>query len=165
VIVGAAAHDYRGLAATLSGALWHQGIALRQAHLFSATRYGLALDFFHVASRAQPLGAEQMRGVKTAIQEQRYISDADEAGLPRLAGSVSLREWRPGLYHLRFETAVEADGLVYALTYKVFRHLGGNIFALTAHAARGQAYVSVYHSLPPELSLEQAQAIAAATFR
>lgn len=164
VIVGVAARDYRGLAATLSGALWHQGISLRQAHLFSAMNYRLALDFFHVMPSEKPLGTEQMRAVRAAIREQRYISEADEPALPSLVGTVALRGWRPGLYHLRFETAAEGDGLVYAVSYKVFRHLRGNIFALTAHAARGRAFISVYHTLPSDLTLEQAQAIAAATF-
>lgn len=165
VIVAVAARDYRGLAATLSGALWRQGIVLHQAHLFSAAKYGLALDFFHVAHREQALGPEQAKAVRAAVEEQYYIGEADEAALPPLAGTVSLREWRPGLYHLRFEAATKIEGLIYAVTYKVFRHLRGNIFALQAQATRGQTYVSVYHSLPPDLSLEPAQAIAAATFR
>ncbi len=164
VLVGVAARDYRGLAATLSGALWRQGIALRQAHLFSAMNYRLAMDFFHVAASEKPLGPEQAGCIRTAIEERRFIGDGDEADLPRLAGEVSLREWRPGLYHLSCQTAVESPGVIYALTYKVYRYLGGNIFALSAHAARGQAYVSVYHSLPPDLSLAEARAIAQARF-
>ena len=59
---------------------------------------------------------------------------------------------------------VGASGLVYVLTYKIFRHLRGDIFGLSAHAARGRAYVSVYHRLPRELSLEHAQAIVARHF-
>jgi hypothetical protein len=68
------------------------------------------------------------------------------------------------LFCLRFETSEDGRGLVYALAYRVFRHLRGNIFALTAHAARGRAFVSVYHSLPPDLSLAQAQELVAAQF-
>ena len=104
------------------------------------------------------------RALLEAIRQQRYIGEADAASLPRLAGSVALGQWRPGLYCLRFETAEAADGLIYALTYRVFRHLEGNIFGLTAHTARGKAYVSVYHNLPAHLSLEQAQAVVAARF-
>ena len=56
------------------------------------------------------------------------------------------------------------SGLIYALTYKMFRHLRGNIFGLTAHVARGRAFISVYHSLPPDLTVEEAQAITAQHF-
>lgn len=163
-MVGVAARDYRGLAATISGALWHQGIELRQAHLFSARQQRLALDFFHLAPRERPLPSDLTRHIEDAIRRQLYINDEDEARLPRVQGDVSLHEWRPGLCCLRFETTQSESGLIYALTYQVFRHLRGNIFGLTAHAARGRAFVSVYHSLPPDLSLEQAQAIAAQHF-
>ncbi|MEO8429067.1 MAG: hypothetical protein ABI651_18400, partial [Verrucomicrobiota bacterium] len=163
-MVGVAARDYRGLAATISGALWHQGIELRQAHLFSAMHQRLALDFFHLAPRDRPLPPDLTRHLEDAIQRQLYIAESDEASLPRVTGSVSLHEWRPGQYCLRFETAQNVSGLIYVLTYKVFRHLRGNIFGLTAHADRGRAFISVYHSLPPDLSLEQARAITAQQF-
>jgi hypothetical protein len=163
-IVGVAARDYRGLAASISGAFWHHNIDLRQAHLFSAMHHGLAFDFFHVAPRDKGLTPELTRFIEEAIQKKLYIGDADEAGLPRVTGNLSLREWRPGQYCLRFETSQGVSGLIYALTYKVFRHLRGNIFGLTAHDAGGRAYVSVYHSLPAGLSLEQAEAIAAKQF-
>ena len=60
---------------------------------------------------------------------------------------------------LRFESAADRGGLVYALSYKVFRHLRGNIFGLTAGTGRGNAYISIYLSLPPDLSFAQAQGI------
>jgi len=164
-IVGVAARDYRGLAAAISGALWHAGIDLRQAHLFSAMNYGLALDFFHVAAGDQPLPADLVPSIENAIRHRLHISDGDEAALPPLAGDATLHEWRPGQYCLRFETSRPTSGLVYALTYKVFRHLRGNIFALSAHAARGQSFVSVYHSLPADLSLASARAITAEHFK
>ena len=164
VIIGVAARDYRGLAASISGALWNHQLDLRQAHMFSAMHHGLALDFFHVALRDRPLAPELARSIEDAIQQRLFIAESDEANLPRISGSASLREWRPGLYCLRFETAEEASGLVYAITYKIFRHLRGNIFGLTAHAARGRAFLSVYHNLPPDLPLEQAQAITAQQF-
>jgi hypothetical protein len=163
VMVAVAAHDYRGLAATLSGAFWHEGVELRQAHLFSAARHGLALDFFHVGPTGRPLGKGLTQAIEAAIREQRYIGEAHAADLPRLNGTVSLGEWRPGLYCLRLESNGPGDGLIYALTYQVFRHLEGNIFGLTAHTARGKTYVSVYHTLP-HLSLAQAQAIVADRF-
>ena len=163
-IVGVAARDYRGLAATISGAFWYKNIELQQAHLFSAMQHGLALDFFHLAPRDQPLMPDLTSVIQRVIQQRLFIRDSDEGDLPRVTGRVSLREWRPGQYCLRFETLQNANGLIYSLTYKVFRHLRGNIFGLTAHATRGNAYVSVYHSLPPDLSLEQAQVIAAQHF-
>ncbi len=164
LIVGVAARDYRGLAASISGAFWHQQIDLRQAHLFSATQHGLALDFFHLAPRGQPLPPGLTRFIEQAIQGRRYIADEDEASLPHVTGQASLREWRPGLYCLRFETSQDSNGLIYALTYKVFRYLHGNIFGLTARTARDKAFVSVYHSLPADVSLAQAQAITAGRF-
>ncbi len=163
-IVGIAARDYRGLAATISGALWRQKIDLRQAHLFSAMHHRLALDFFHLAPRDQPILPEVTAFVEDAIRRQLYIAESDEAGLPRVVGSARLREWRHGLHCLRFETSEGSTGLVYVLTYKIFRHLQGDIFALSAQATRGRAYVSVYHRLPREMSLEQAQAIVARHF-
>jgi hypothetical protein len=150
-ILGIAARDYRGLAATISGALWHQNIDLRQAHLFSAMHHCLALDFFHLAPQERLAMLEVPRLVEDAIRRRLFIADSDEAGLPRIAGSASLQEWRHGLHCLRFETAEAASGLVYVLTYKIFRHLQGDIFALSAQAAHGGAYVSVYHR-PPFLS-------------
>jgi len=164
MILGIAARDYRGLAATISGALWHQNIGLRQAHLFSAMHHRLALDFFHVAPGERPLLPEVTRFVEDAIRRRLFIADSDEAGLPRIAGSASIREWRHGLHCLRFETSEDASGLVYVLTYKIFRYLQGDIFGLSAHTVRGRAYASVYHRLPPDLSLEKAQAITSEHF-
>jgi hypothetical protein len=164
VIVGVAAQDYRGLAASISGALWHHQVELRQAHLFSARQHGLALDFFHVLPGGQPVTTELTRRIEHAIQERLYIAETDEASLPPISGTISLREWRPGQFCLSLETSESVGGLIYALTYKVFRHLQGNIFGLTAHAARGTAYVSVYHNLPPDWTLEKAQAVAAEVF-
>ena len=163
-IVGVAARDYRGLAATISGAFWHQQIEIRQAHLFSSKRYGLALDFFHLAPRDRPLMPGLARLVEDGVRRQLYRQESDEASLPPVAGDISLKEWRPNQYCLRFETTQDANGLIYALTYKVYRHLGGNIFGLTAQAARGKSYLSVYHSLPPDLPLESARAITARLF-
>lgn len=163
-IVGVAARDYRGLAASISGAFWHQDIDLRQAHLFSAANYGLALDFFHLPLRDKPLPSDLPRRLEEAIQGQLYIGEADAANLPQIKGEAVLREWRPGLFCLRFETTQDARGLIYALTYKIFRHLRGNIFGLTAHTAQGRGFVSVYHSLPADLPLAQAQELTAKNF-
>ena len=156
-IVGVAARDYRGLAACITGALWQAGIRLRQAHLFSAMNHGLALDFFHVMPGGTRLGPETARALERAIQERRAIADGAEAALPNVPGTASLHDWSPGQYCLRFESEVDADGLIYALTYKVFRYLGGNIFGLAAHNRRGRAFVSVYLSLPPGRTVEEAR--------
>ncbi len=164
MIMGVAARDYRGLAATICGAFWHHQVDLQQAHLFSATNHHLALDFFHLAPRDKPLTTPLSKILEEAIRRQLYIGDSDEEDLPKIAGQASLREWRPGQYCLRFETSQEVHGLIYALTYKVFRHLRGDIFGLTAHAAHGAVYASVYHHLPDDLSLEEAQAIVATVF-
>lgn len=163
-IVGVAARDFRGLAASISGAFWHCNIELQQAHLFSAMSHGLALDFFHVARRDKPLSSDLVKAIEDAIRLKLYIADADQANLPQVSGIASLQEWRPGLYCLRFETSHRFCGLIYTLTYKVFRYLRGNIFGLAAHAARDRSYISVYHSLPADLSLKQAQVIAAKYF-
>ena len=159
VIIGVAARDYRGLAASISGALWRHQVDLRQAHLFSAMHYGLALDFFHVAPGDKPLRLTVARAIEEAIRERRYISEADGEGLPVIPGRATLQEWRPGQYCLRFETHEDQPGLIYALTYKVFQHLRGNIFGLTAHAGRRQTFASVYCNLPADLPFEEAQAI------
>lgn len=73
-------------------------------------------------------------------------------------------QWLKKLRQQRLEPLGQRWVQTHALTYKVFRHLLGNIFGLTAHTARGKAFVSVYHSLPAELSLAQAQAITAERF-
>ena len=164
-IVGVAARDYRGLAATISGALWHQGVSLRQAHLFSATQHGLALDFFHLAPGIATPKPDLTKVIEDAIERQLYIGELDEAGLPRVTGTVSLEEWRPGQYCLRSEMSDDVSGLIYALAYKVFRHLRGAIFGLTAHAAKGKSFASIYLNLPPDLSLEAARSIVAIHFR
>jgi len=163
-MVAVAARDYRGLAAVISGALWQHQVDLRQAHLFSAMRHGLALDFFHLGPRDKPLPQGLAKSVEDAIQRRLHIGDTDEANLPRAVGEFSLREWRPGRYCLRFESSQDHGGLIYALSYKVFRRLHGNIFGLTAGTGRGNAYISVYLSLPDDLSLQQAQAIVARQF-
>ena len=99
------------------------------------------------------------RSIEDAIRRRLYIGDDDEATLPRITGNVSLGEWRPGQYCLRFETAQDVTGLIYALTYKIFRHLRGDIFGLTAHTRGRQGFTAVYHTLPEDLSLAQAQEI------
>lgn len=162
VILGVAARDFPGIAASISGAFWKNGIGIRQAHLFSATNHRLALDFFHLSPQgAAASGPELSRAIEDAIQEQRYIGEADEAALPPVARQVTLSEWRSGLYCLRAETTNEVGALIYFLTCKAFRQLGANIHGLAAHTGRGHAWVSVYHHLPPWLTLTRAREIVA----
>ena len=142
---------------------WHRRIEFRQCDLFRhAPRVGV--DFFHLAPSPQPLAADLVASIEDAILRRLYIADADEASLPAVAGQAALHEWRPAQYCLRFETAAGGSGLIYAITYKMFRHLRANIFGLTAHTARGKAFVSVYHSLPNDLPLPEAQRILADRF-
>jgi len=163
-MLAVATRDYRGLAASISGALWKSQVDLRQAHLFSAMNHGLALDFFHLAPGAKPLRQDLSGIVEDAIRAQRHIAEADEAGLPPIDGLFMLTESRPGQHRLRFETSRGSGGLIYALTYKVFRYLEGNIHGLTAHTARGNAYISIYYSLPARKSLNETRAIVESRF-
>jgi hypothetical protein len=165
VIVAVAARDFRGLAACITGVLWHGGRLLQQAHLFSATHYGLALDFFHVESGDASARGELLRSIEDAIVTRRHLGEADLSGLPLLEGRTTLQEWQAGEYCLRHEAAGDRPGLVYALCFRVYHHLGANIFALSAHAARGGAFVSIYLSLPPGLPLDTAHRLVAENFR
>ncbi|MBL9128003.1 MAG: hypothetical protein JNL97_10170 [Verrucomicrobiales bacterium] len=165
VMIGVAAADFRGLAACITGTLWKAGLGLRQAHLFSAMNLRLALDFFHVTGGgANNPGTELIRSLERSIREQRHIAPEDEAQLPVLRGTTTLKEWLPGVYCLQHETTRDGNGLVYALAYKVFRHLGGNIFGLKADANPNAVYVSIYLSLPNDLTIERARAIVAERF-
>lgn len=158
-ILGVAARDYRGLAASLSGALWRLGIAVQQAHLFSAVNHRLALDFFHLAPRGKEVDAAATAAIATAIEQQLYISAADEAALPRLAGRISLEDAATGLHRLRVQSQADVGETIYLLTCRIFRHLRGSVFALHAEPGRDGTWVSVYHDLPADLSLEKARAI------
>ena len=161
-ILGIATRDFRGLAACISGALWRLGVPLRQAHLFSAAKHGLALDFFHLARMNKVLGAPELRGIEDAIQRRMHIGEQPEMAVASGAESLDLSEIRPGLYSLQAETSGEIGSFIYLLTFAVFRHLGGNVFGLAAHAAKGgegRSKVMVYHSLPPNLDLPAARAI------
>jgi hypothetical protein len=164
ILLGLAARDFRGLAACISGALWKHQINLRQAHLFCATNHQLALDFFHVAPGGDAIPAALPRLIEHSISNHLHISDADEALLPPLDSRPTLDVTPAGNYRLRYETTSDTGGLIYALSFKVFRHLEGAIHCLTATTARGRAYITVILSLPPGRSLEEARAIIARFF-
>jgi hypothetical protein len=165
-ILGIATRDFRGLAACISGALWRLGVPLRQAHLFSATKHGLALDFFHLARMNKALGTQELRSIEDSIQRRLHIGEESEMSVASGAESVELHEIRPGIYCLEAETSGEIGAFVYLLTYTVFRHLGGNVFGLAAHAAKmgeRRSKVMVYHSLPAGEDLVHARGILART--
>lgn len=164
VMIGVAAQDYPGLAATITGSLRQQGVEIRQAHLFSAMNYTLALDFFHVVPGARSLGPEVTRQLEADIVARRHIAPEDEAGLPVTSGRTTLTERQSALFRLVCETCQPAEGLLYAITYKVHRHLRGNIFGLEAHSVRDRVFVTVHHSLPPDLPLPEALAIVQTRF-
>ncbi len=156
VILGVAARDYQGLAGRITGFLWERSIDLAQAHLFSAVNYGIALDFFHLKGGDPAVLQSLPKDLEDAIE----LSPSDDhATVPELRGDASIREWSPGLFCLRFETEENASGIVYALAQNAYRHLQANIFGLVAHASRDKSFVSIYHSLPPHLDLEAANAI------
>jgi hypothetical protein len=46
----------------------------------------------------------------------------------------------------------------------VFRYLEGNIHGLSAHTVRGNAYISIYYTLPPWKALDEARAIVESRF-
>ena len=158
-LLAVAAHDWPGLAACISGTLSEQGIELRQAHLFSAKNQGLALDFFHLQADAASLAPDLTKTIERAILNQHHITPADESALPHLQGSFTLTERAPGKYALKFESAQDVRGTVYALCYKVFRHLGGDIHGLTAYSTTRHAFVTVHHNLPRGLKFGDAQRI------
>lgn len=157
VILGVAARDLRGLAATISAVLWKNGIGLRQAHLFSSTRHGLAMDFFHLTRRDQPFPDDLSDLMEQAISSRLHINEADDQHLPPLNGIITYDEWRPNQYCLRFEGDEENDGLIYSLTYKMYRYLKADIFGLSAHSAGTRSFVSIYHNLPEDLSPDEAR--------
>ncbi len=167
-ILGVAARDDRGIAASISGALWKLGVGLRQAHLFSATNRGLALDFFHLAppdrdcrSEATSPDIDLGKQVETAIRERLHLSDADEAALPDVARQVTLTEWRPGLYRLRAESEGEVGALIYLLCCKACRQLRADVYGLASQSDRNGSWAVVYLALPPTLALEDAREIVA----
>ena len=59
----------------------------------------------------------------------------------------------------------DTGGLVYALAYHVFRHLGANIFALDAQTTRHGAFASIYLGLPPGLDRRARRRSCGAGFR
>ena len=166
LILGVASRDFRGLAAIITGSLLAQGIELVQAHLFSSSKHSLALDFFHLGGHPGPDAlAELPARVEDAIRRRIFHPDDTAAGDGPLenGGERSLEEWRPGLYCLRFATRKPkpVGAIIHALVQTVFRDLRGNVHALKATTARGSTFVTVYHSMPPDVSVNEARKILA----
>jgi len=159
-IFGIATLDQPGIAASISGAFWKLGVPISQAHFFSASRYGLALDFFHLAPPPSgvlyPSSADISQEVAAAIVEKKYISLDDEINLPDVAINVTLSESGSELYQLRAETDGDVGALIYYLACKAFRRLRANIFGIAAHTGKDRAWASVYLRLPPEVTFEDA---------
>jgi tRNA threonylcarbamoyladenosine modification (KEOPS) complex Pcc1 subunit len=164
ILLGVAAKDFRGLAACIAGALYQLGVNLSQAHLFSATRCRLAFDFFHLVEN-QDLPPDLTARVREAVQQKLYIAEADAASLPPLRGEFELKGTEKGGYCLRHTTTSNASGLLYALTWKVYHHLGASIHGLSAQTSRGTTFVTVHLTLPYERSLEDAREIVRQHFR
>ena len=166
LILGVASRDFRGLAAIITGSLVAQGIELAQAHLFSSSKHSLALDFFHLGGNPGPDALTELPArVEDAIR-RRVFHPGDSAtggGLLGNGGELSLEEWRPRLFCLRFTTREPkpVGAIIHALVLTVFRDLRGNVHALKANTARGSTFVSVYHSMPPDVSVDEARKILA----
>lgn len=159
-IIGVAAKDYRGLATTITGALAERGIPMIQAHLFSAKRYGLALDFFHISLPDRLQGNELTKDLQSLIQKQMLFPESPGSPRPLERGTFTLRLWdESGRYQLHMVTQNHSIGLIHAITSRIYLHLQGNIFGLTAYTGRDSAYITVCHTLPDHLSLGDAQAI------
>lgn len=156
-ILAVAARDWRGLAACISGELWRLGIPLRQAHLFSASQHGLALDFFHVQLDGTRLPRDLAASVESAIIERRHLDDREESSLTSLSGMLTLTQTRPGEYRLRFESLHDEPGQVYALCWRAWRHLEANIHGLISHGTGAGSYIALDLTLPSHLTATEAR--------
>lgn len=156
-ILAVAAQDYPGLAASISGALWHAGVSLGQAHLFSSETHRVALDFFHLTPEAgRALPDNLMKAVEEAIESRAHIGDEVRAELPEVPAGLTISPWRES-FRMSAETLGDVGGLIYALTYHVFRDLRGNVHGLTAQRRRGKAAVDVYFEPRKGTDLEKAR--------
>src|SRR5262249_18263824 len=133
-------------------------------HFFSAMNYHLALDFFHLAPGERSIPADLARIVERAVRNQLHIAAADEAGLPRIGSAVVLQPARPGHFRSRCQADRDTGGLIYALCWKLFHHLRADIHALNASATRDGTFITIYHSLPESMSLEEAHRIISSVF-
>jgi hypothetical protein len=91
------------------------------------------------------------------VNEGLLVDEAVELELPPIEGSVTLVEWRPFQYCLKFQGDRDADGLIYALTFKLYKYLKADIFGLSAYKTRKGVFVSIYLNLPINLGFEEAK--------
>lgn len=166
LILGVAARDDRGIAASISGAFWKHGVGLTQAHLFSATNYGLVLNFFHLETPSQDeeekteyLLRELAAFVEGAIEQRSHCSIEDESTLPDVARDVTLTEWRHGLYRLRAESSGEVGALIYSLCCRASRRLEADIHGVTSQTDRTGTRASLFLRLPDHISVLEAREI------
>lgn len=164
IIIGISARDKRGLAATITGLLWQNGVRLRQAHLFSSVHHKLAVDFFHIEPAGETFPENLAGIVENRVNEGLIVEEAVGQTLPLVEGTVSLVEWRPRQYCLKYEGIQDTDGLIYALTFKLFKLLQANIFGLTAYQTRRRVFVSIYLNLPENFSFDEASRLVAENF-
>ena len=156
-ILGVAARDVQGLAATITGLLWQNGVRLLQAHLFSSSNHKLAIDFFHIEPIGEFFPENMARIIETRVNEGLAVEEAVGVSPPKLEGSVSLVEWRPNQYSLKYEGDEDRDDLIFSLTFGIFKYLNADIFGLTAYKTRRGVFASVYLNLPENLSFEEAR--------
>ena len=120
------------------------------------------LDFFHLDLSDRSVGAALAKEIEAAMREDRLIHEVEEEALPKIQGTATLERWdHRGRFLLQVESVATSTGLIHKLTYQIYKYLGANIFGLTAYTAQGTDYISIYHDLPENLSLEEAQAIVA----
>jgi hypothetical protein len=118
----------------------------------------LALDFFHLGAD-RPFPSDLTAAVSDAVQRQLYIAESDAASLPLLHAPCHLDGSTKGGYRLHYETTGDTSGELYALTFKVFHHLGASIHGLSAFTSRGSAFVTVHLTLPDTRTLQEARQI------
>lgn len=157
ILLGIAARDVRGLAATISGILWQNGVRLRQAHFFSSSQHKLAMDFFHLEAVGDTLPNNLAGIVEEQVNKGLMPEEIVGQASPPMDGSIALVEWRPSQYCLKYVGNQEADGHIYRLTTKLFQHLQADIFGLAAYKTRKVVYISIYLNLPNELSFDEAK--------
>lgn len=157
MILGLATRDFRGLAATVSGEFRANGIEILQAHFFSSSRFGLALNFFHFELAGAPLSRHFGKRVYDAVVNRSHLECGDEEMVGSLDGNTTFKEWRDNQFCLSFEGSHSDGSLLYSLCLKMYLHLKADIFALKAHSTQTRSFVSIYHSLPEEVSPETAR--------
>ena len=95
----------------------------------------------------------------------RWTSEDWQPASPALCSTFQLDGTAKGGYCLQHETKSNASGLLYALTWKVFHHLGASIHGLSGLTSRGSTFVTVYLTLPHDRPLQEARDIVQREFQ